>query len=149
MLNALKPIYGCYGKRSKSKHMYQTKVMKGIIATHFKLKKLYPWPNCSSNISIKTFIVNDMERLKIESKWANVHFFFWYIEVILWPKMTKSMQICSFWLNFQTFHINPDNFFDRNFWGVVGSRVKLLWFKVCTNNLFHWFWYMALLAFMR
>ena len=56
------------------KDMYQ-KPMKGVIGTHFKFKELYPWPNHSSNISIKKVIGNDMERLKVESKWANLHIF--------------------------------------------------------------------------
>ena len=120
-----------------SKEMYQ-KSMKGVIGTHFKFKELYPWPNHSSNVLTKKVIGNDMERLKIESEWANWHVFYTF-EVILWAKMTKNMSICSFWLNFETFHIIPDNFFDQNIWGVVGSRVKLFGFRVCTNNHFHWF----------
>ena len=63
--------------------------------------------------------------------------------------MTKNMWIWSFWLNFETFHIIPDNFFDRKFRGVIGSMVKLLGLKVCTNNLFHWFLVHGLLAFSK
>ena len=54
--------------------MYQ-KPMKGVIGSHFKFKELYPWPNRSSNIWINKVIGNDMERLKVESKWSNLHIF--------------------------------------------------------------------------
>ena len=73
----------------KFKDMYQ-KAMKGVIGTHFKFKELYPWPNHSSNISIKKVIGNDMERLKVESKWQNFHVFchFFFIK---WLQMYKKM----------------------------------------------------------
>ena len=114
------------------------KPLNGVIGIHFKSKELYPWPNHSSNISIKKVIGNDIERLKNESKWVNLHVFCHFCSYND-LKCTKNMWICSFWLNFETFHIIPDNFSDRNIWGVVGSRVKLLGFKVCTNDPFHWF----------
>ena len=54
---------------TETKVMYQ-KPMEGVIGTYFKFKEFYPRPKHSLNISIKKFIGNNMERLKVESKWA-------------------------------------------------------------------------------
>ena len=77
------------------KTMYQ-KPMKGVIGTHFKSQEVYSWPNHSWNISIKKVTC------------------FETFQVRLWTKITKNMTICSFWVNFETFRIIPDNFLDRN-----------------------------------
>ena len=61
-----------FGTKITKKVMYQ-EPMKGVIGSHFAFNELYGWPNHSSNISIKKSIGNDMESLKVGSKWANLH----------------------------------------------------------------------------
>ena len=77
-------------KKEKNKKVMYQKPMEGVIGIYLKFKEFYPRPKHSLNISIKKFIGNNMERLKVESKWANLHVFGTF-EGILWIKRTKNM----------------------------------------------------------
>ena len=63
-------------------------------------------------------------------------YMFLFFLFIKWLQMYKKHVNLPIWLNFHTFHIIPDNFLDRNIWGMFWSRVNLFEFEVWTKKPF-------------
>ena len=62
-------------KIQKRKAIYQ-KSIKEVINSYFEIKYLYSWPNHYSIVLIRKSLRNDMECLKFQSKWVNLHIFY-------------------------------------------------------------------------